>query len=161
MRHVVGFLSGLLLGPLLVLTAGWAFSHLRNLHANDSAVWAGSGPLALSGLAAAGLIVALVAVPAYLTPMLAFGAALTMGGLSTAAMVRMHLLERLPIVPGSEGALVLLPLGVFVPVVMVLLAPLFVGTRWVGREESEVSEEEYFEGLYEQEPSEVGPKHRY
>lgn len=161
MRHVVGFLSGLLLGPLLVLIAGWAFSHLRNLHANDSSVLAGSGPLALSGLAAAGLILALVAVPSRLTPMLAFGAAVTMGGASAVAMVRMHLLERLPMVPGTEGAMVLLPLGVFVPVVMVLLAPLFVGTRWTGREKGEVSEEEYFEGLYQQDSSEGGPKHRY
>lgn len=161
MRHVVGFLSGLLLGPLLVLIAGWAFSHLRNLYANDGSVLAGSGPLALSGLAAAGLILALVAVPSRLTPMVAFGAAVTMGGASAVAMVRMHLLERLPMVPGAEGALVLLPLGVFVPVVMVLLAPLFVATRWTGREKGEVSEEEYFEGLYQQEPSEAGPKHRY
>ncbi|GHD19738.1 hypothetical protein GCM10007147_10920 [Nocardiopsis kunsanensis] len=84
-----------------------------------------------------------------------------MGGASAVAVVRMHLLERLPMVPGAEGAMVLLPLGVFVPVVVVLLAPLFVGTRWTGREKSEVGEEEYFEGLYEQDSSQLGPKHRY
>lgn len=161
MRHVVGFLSGLLLGPLLVLIVGWAFSHLRNLHAGDVSALAGSGPLALCGLAAAGLILAMVAVPPRLTPMPAFGAALTIGALSAAAMVRMHLLERLPMVPGAEGALVLLPLGVFVPVVVLLLAPLFNTQRWVRGADGEVSEEEYFEGLYEEEgPSPARPKHR-
>ncbi|WP_150239862.1 hypothetical protein [Nocardiopsis quinghaiensis] len=150
MRHFVGFLSGLIVGPVLVLVTGWAFSHLRGLHTAGLGVLQGAGPLAVAGLVGVGLLVALAAVPARLTPMLPFAMALTVGALSAVSLVRMHLLERLPQVPGTEGALVLLPLGVFVPLVVVLLAPLFVGGRWRrGREgEGSTEEEEYFEGLY-------------
>jgi hypothetical protein len=41
----------------------------------------------------------------------------------------MYLLERLPQLPGTEGALVLLPLGVFVPLVVALVAYEF-RRRW-------------------------------
>lgn len=148
MRHFVGFLSGLILGPLLVLVAGWAFTHLRGLHTAGLGALQGSGPLAVAGLVGVGLLVAMVAVPPRLTPMLPLGAALAVGSLSGLAVWRMYLLERLPQLPGTEGALVLLPLGVFVPLSVVLVAPLFVGQRW-RREEEGPDEEECFEGLYE------------
>lgn len=148
-RHFVGFLSGLILGPVLLLVCGWAFAHLRGLHAADLSVLSGTGPVALAGLVGVGLLLALVAVPPRLTPMLPFGAALVLAGLSVLSLLRPHLVERLPVVPGSEGALVLLPLGVFVPLALVLFAPLFVGGRWVRSEEDGLSKEEYFEGLYE------------
>ncbi|WP_159940237.1 MULTISPECIES: hypothetical protein [unclassified Nocardiopsis] len=157
MRHFVGFLAGLVLGPVLVLVTGWAFSHLRGLHGAGLGVLQGAGPLAVAGLVAVGLLVALAAVPPRLTPMLPLGAALTVGALTAAAVLRMHLVERLPQVPGSAGALVLLPLGVFVPLVVVLVAPVFVGGRWVRREEEgPTEEEEYFEGLYEEDGDEAG-----
>lgn len=159
MRHFVGFLSGLILGPLLVLLAGWAFTHLRGLHAVGLGALQGSGPLAVAGLVGMGLLVAMVAVPPRLTPMLPLGAALAVGSLSGLAVWRMYLLERLPQLPGTEGALVLLPLGVFVPLVVVLVAPVLVGQRW-RREDDEgpTEEEEYFEGLYEDEPDPRGTR---
>jgi hypothetical protein len=172
-RHVVGFLSGLILGPVLLLLSGWAFSHLRRLHGAGLGVFDGAGPLALAGLVGVGLIVALVAVPPRLTPMLPLSTSIVLGGLTAVALLRAHLLERLPVVPGSEGALVLLPLGVFVPLAVVLFATVFVGGRW-RREREEVTEEEYFEGLYDEDdprrgpggaahsgpPARTGPRHR-
>ncbi|WP_026122187.1 hypothetical protein [Nocardiopsis halotolerans] len=148
MRHVVGFLSGLVLGPLLVLVTGWAFTHLRGLHAQGMTLMQGPGPLAVAGLVGVGLLVAMMAVPSRLTPMLPLGAALVVGAASGGALWRMELVERLSPLPGAEGALVLLPLGVFVPLVVVLLAPVFVGGRWVRDEDEGPTEEEYFEGLY-------------
>ncbi|MET9711082.1 hypothetical protein ABZ644_20850 [Nocardiopsis alba] len=156
MRHFVGFLSGLILGPVLLLLTGWAFSHLRGLHAVGTGVLQGTGPVALAGLVGVGLLVALVAVPPRLTPMLPFGAALVLGGLSAVALTRMHLVERLPVVPGSEGALVLLPLGVFVPLALLLVAPVFVGGRWVRDDDEGPTKEEYFDGLYEDDEEEEG-----
>lgn len=151
MRHFVGFLSGLILGLVLLLVTGWAFAHLRGSYAADLSALQGAGPVALAGLVAVGLLVALVAVPPRLTPMLPFSAALVLGGATATALVRMHLLERLPVLPGVEGALTLLPLGVFVPLVLVLSAPVFVGARWVRQDEDGPSEEdEYFDGLYEE-----------
>ncbi|OOC53819.1 MULTISPECIES: hypothetical protein [Nocardiopsis] len=161
MRHFVGFLSGLIVGPVLVLMTGWAFAHLRGLYAADMGVLQGSGPLAVAGLVGVGLLVALSAVPARLTPMLPLAMALTLGALSAVSLVRMHLLERLPQVPGTEGALVLLPLGVFVPLVVVLFTPVFVGGRWRRERESEgPTEEEYFEGLYgdDEGPTQAAPQ---
>ncbi|WP_017543374.1 membrane protein [Nocardiopsis prasina] len=149
MRHFVGFLSGLILGPVLLLVTGWAFAHLRGLNAVQSDVLQGTGPVAVAGLVGVGLLVSLVAVPPRLTPMLPFAAALVVGGATAAALLRMHLLERLPVLPGVEGALTLLPLGVFVPLALVLAAPVFVGARWVREDEDGPSREEYFDGLYE------------
>lgn len=158
MRHVVGLLSGLILGPVLVLVCGWAFAHLRGLHAVGMGALQGSGPVAVAGLVGVGLLVALVAVPPRLTPMLPLGAALVVGALTGLSVLRMHLLERLPEVPGTEGALTLLPLGVFVPLVLVLLAPVFVGGRW-RRDDSGLSEEEqYFDGLYEEDDEGAAPR---
>lgn len=149
MRHFVGFLSGLILGPVLLLVTGWAFAHLRGLNAVQSDALQGTGPVAVAGLVGVGLLVALVAVPPRLTPMLPFAAALVVGGATATALLRMHLLERLPVLPGVEGALTLLPLGVFVPLALVLAAPVFVGARWVRDNEDGLTREEYFDGLYE------------
>ena len=163
MRHFIGFLSGLVLGPVLVVVSGWAFSHLQNLYVSGTGVLSGSGPLALAGLACVGLLLALVAVPVRLTPMLPFSAAAVLAGLTAVSLVRPQLVERLPDVPGMSGALVLLPLGAFVPVTLLLLAPLLVGQRWV-REEEGPDEEEYFDGLYDEDDRRVasaGAKHRY
>ncbi|MBR8745076.1 hypothetical protein [Nocardiopsis sp. MG754419] len=150
MRHFVGLLSGLILGPVLLLMCGWAFAHLRGLHAADMSVLSGTGPVALAGVAGVGILVALVAVPPRMTPMLPFGAALVLAGLTAVALFRPHLVDRLPVVPGSEGALELLPLGVFVALALVLAAPVFVGGRWVRRDDDdEPTKEAYFDGLYE------------
>ncbi|MFL1379170.1 MULTISPECIES: hypothetical protein [unclassified Nocardiopsis] len=150
MRHVVGFLSGLILAPVLLLACGWAYSHLRSLHAAERGVLEGSGPLVLAGLVGVGIIVALMAVPPRLTPMLPLSVSLFLAFVTGVALLRGHLLDRLPEVPGLEGALALLPLGVFVPVALVLGATVFVGGRWRRGEDHEVTEEEYFEGLYEE-----------
>ena len=150
MRHVVGFLSGLLLAPVLLLACGWIFSHLRSLHAVERGVLEGDGPLVLAGLAGVGVIVALMAVPPRATPMLPLSVALVLAGATGTALLRGHPLDRLPPVPGLEGALDLLPLGVFVPVALVLAGAVFVGGRWRRDEEYEVTAEEYFEGLYEE-----------
>ncbi|RKS08871.1 hypothetical protein DFP74_4594 [Nocardiopsis sp. Huas11] len=156
MRHVVGFLSGLILGPVLLLLGGWVFSHLRRLHGSGLGALDGAGPLALAGLLGVGLVVALLAVPPRLTPMLPLGASLVLGGVTAVSLLRPHLLDRLPVLPGSEGALVLLPLGAYVPLVVVLFATVFVGGRW-RREPEGVTEEEYFEGLYGEDDDRRGP----
>ncbi|MEV2276894.1 hypothetical protein AB0I72_15065 [Nocardiopsis sp. NPDC049922] len=151
MRHLVGFLSGLVLGPVLVLSCGWVWSHLRGLHASGLDALSGTGPVALAVLVGVGLLVAMVAVPPRLTPLLPLGAALVLGAVSALAWVREGWLERVPDVPGLDGALVLLPLGVFVPLAVVLMAPVLVGGRWRRLdEEDQVTPEEYFEGLYEE-----------
>ncbi|WP_017602810.1 hypothetical protein [Nocardiopsis alkaliphila] len=156
MRHFVGFLSGLILGPVLLLVTGWAFAHLRGLYVVGADALSGTGPVALAGLVGVGLLVALVAVPPRLTPMLPLGAALVLGAASALSVWRGYVLERFPVVPGSEGALTLLPLGVFVPVVLVLAAPMFVGGRWVRRDDEGFSEEDaYLDGLYEEDEREV------
>ncbi|MFI6578574.1 hypothetical protein ACIBFB_22550 [Nocardiopsis sp. NPDC050513] len=149
MRHLVGFLSGLVLGPVLVLSCGWVWSHLRGLHSSGLDALSGTGPVALAVLVGVGLLVAMVAVPPRLTPLLPVGAALVLGGLSAVAWLREAWLDRVPDVPGLTGALVLLPLGVFVPVAVVLMAPVLVGGRWRRRDEDPVTAEEYFEGLYD------------
>ncbi|MCY9783648.1 hypothetical protein KIK06_07050 [Nocardiopsis sp. EMB25] len=156
MRHLVGFLSGLILGLVLVLSCGWVWSHLRGLHSLGLDALSGSGPVALAVLAAVGLVVAMAAVPPRLTPLLPFGAALVLGGISAVALVRPAWLDRLPDLPGMAGALVLLPLGAFVPLVIVLTAPVLVGGRWRrwDHDGESVTPDEYFEGLYDDDDEE-------
>ncbi|WP_116246954.1 hypothetical protein [Nocardiopsis sp. FIRDI 009] len=154
MRHLVGFLSGLVLGPVLVLSCGWVWSHLRGLHSSGADVLSGSGPVALAVLVAVGLVVAMIAVSPRLTPVLPLGVAVVLGSLSAVALVRERWLERVPDLPGLDGALVLLPLGVFVPLVVVLTGPVLVGGRWRGVDDDAVTPEEYFEGLYDDDDDE-------
>ncbi|MFC7326978.1 hypothetical protein [Marinactinospora rubrisoli] len=131
MRHVVGFVIGLVvLTPLCLLGIGWAF---RRVSANAEV---GGGLLStggLTGLAALGvlaLLLSVVVAAPRLSPLVPAVAGMALIGLTTTHLLRPELADRVPLVPGVEGALSLLSLGLFLPLALALVVPMFVPSRW-------------------------------
>lgn len=152
MRHFVGFLFGLVLAPVVVLGAGWVFQRLRPVYAADGSFVSASGVVAVAVLGAVVMVVALVLVPPRLTPLLPLSMGVFLVGVTALEVTRPHLVQRLPDLPGFEGAQELVVLGVFLPVALALVVPVFVGSRWREGDEAEADEEDqYLEGLYEDE----------
>ncbi|MBB4931962.1 hypothetical protein F4561_002782 [Lipingzhangella halophila] len=159
MRHVVGFLAGLILAPVVLLGGGWAFTRMSGLGGGEAAFLTTAGLIGLAGLFGLALLMALVMVPPRLTPLLPGITGLSLAGFTAVNVLRPELLERLPGVPGLGGALELAGLGLYLPLAFALVIPLFVASRWVRAEpyeESAVTPAEYFDGLYgdEEEPPE-------
>ncbi|GAA1074569.1 hypothetical protein [Nocardiopsis composta] len=151
MRHVVGFFVGLLLAPVVLVGAGWAQPRLADLKGAGGSFTQADGLVTVAALCALALVVGIAAVAPRLTPLLPGVAGLSLLGASAVAVVRPALAERVPgFVPGTEGALLLAQLGVFLPVAVVLVIPLLVPSRWVSDDPAGVTEEEYFDGLYDE-----------
>ncbi|WP_067975507.1 hypothetical protein [Nocardiopsis trehalosi] len=152
MRHVVGFVVGLALAPVAMLATGWTLPRLAREAAGSGAFPATGGVVTVGVLAAVALLLGLALVPPRLTPLLPGVAGLTLVGATVTALIRPDLLERVPAsLPGAEGALALLAAGAYLVPAFALVLPLFVGSRWVGRRtERPVTEEEYFDGLYDE-----------
>lgn len=151
MRHVVGFFVGLLLAPVVLVGVGWAQPRLTDLKGAGGSFTQADGLVTVAALCALALVVGIAAVAPRLTPLLPGVAGLSLLGASAVAVVRPALAERVPgFVPGTEGALLLAQLGVFLPVAVVLVIPLLVPSRWVSDDPAGVTEEEYFDGLYDE-----------
>ncbi|WP_017537709.1 MULTISPECIES: hypothetical protein [Nocardiopsis] len=157
MRHFVGFFVGLLLAPLVVFGVGWAQPRLAALNGAGGTFAGPAGAVTAGGLCALALVVAVVLVGPRLTPLLPGIAGLTLMAASATAVLRPGLADRVPgWVPGQEGALSLLELGVFLPLAVLLVAPLMVPSRWVREEHGGVSPDEYFDGLYDEDYEDGG-----
>ncbi|RNL81826.1 hypothetical protein [Halostreptopolyspora alba] len=160
MRHVVGFLAGLILAPVVLLGSGWAFARVSGLGGGETAFLSTSGLITLAGLFGLALLMALVLVPPRLTPLLPGVTGLSLAGFTAVNVLRPEVLDRLPGVPGLEGALTLTGLGLYLPLALALLIPMFVAHRWRQEtdtyEETPVTPDEYFDGLYEDEEEERG-----
>ncbi|GAA1996820.1 hypothetical protein GCM10009799_24730 [Nocardiopsis rhodophaea] len=151
MRHLVGLLTGLVLAPVVVLGAGWALPRLTELKAQEATFLSAGGAATLAVVSALALLVAVAMAAPRLTPLVPGIAGLTLVGLTAGVVLRPELADRLPGSPGLSGALDLLPLGVFVPLGLALVVPMFLASRWRGAEQAhDVTEEEYFDGLYDE-----------
>lgn len=155
MRHVVGFLAGLILAPVVVLGSGWASARLSGFGGGETAFLTTSGMITLAGLFGLALLMALVMVPPRLTPLLPGVTGLSLAGFTAVNVLRPDMLDRVPSVPGLEGALTLAGLGLYLPLAFALVIPMFVAGRWIQEvdtdEETPVTPDEYFDGLYEEE----------
>ncbi|MFC3997527.1 hypothetical protein ACFOVU_16460 [Nocardiopsis sediminis] len=162
MRHFIGFLVGLMLAPVVMLATGWVLPRLVRA-AEDAGGIPTTGELVTLGvLGGVALLLGLALVPPRLTPLVPGIAGLSLIGITTVAMLRPELLGLIPSVPGREGALTLLSLGLYLPLSLVLVVPLFVGARWSGTGRRDpVTEEEYFDGLYDEDYEDSGraPRH--
>ncbi|MDA0563438.1 hypothetical protein LG943_03705 [Streptomonospora sp. S1-112] len=151
MRHLVGFLVGLILAPVVALGTGWVLPRFIDLDADGRTFATAGGLVAVGTLAVVALLVGLALALPRLTPLLPGVAGLTLAGLTTAHHLRPDLVERVPALPGLEGAVTLLELGAYLPLGLALFLPMLIPSRWAGRERRpEVTEEEYFDGLYDE-----------
>ncbi|GAA4901117.1 hypothetical protein [Streptomonospora salina] len=152
MRHFVGFIAGLVLAPVLILGTGWTLPRFADLSATGQSIVTAEGAVAIGAGASVALLVALAAVPPRLTPMLPGIAGLTLVGLTALQVLRPALVERVPaVVPGLEGATTLLSIGAYLPLGLLLFSPMLAPSRWTGGDGGHgVTEEEYFDGLYDE-----------
>ncbi|MDA8370006.1 MAG: hypothetical protein M0026_09045 [Nocardiopsaceae bacterium] len=161
MRHVAGFFVGLILAPVVLLGTGWALPRLIETNGSGGTFVSTTGLIPVAALGAVALLAGLALVPPRLTPLLPGVAGLGLIAVTAVEVVRPDLVERLPDLPGLEGALTLTGLGVYLPAAVVLLLPLFVPSRWRSRDEGgPVTEEDYFNGLYDEDYEDEGRQAR-
>ncbi|GAA1766653.1 MULTISPECIES: hypothetical protein [Streptomonospora] len=163
MRHFVGFIVGLALAPVLMLGTGWTLPRFVGLEETGHSLATVDGAVALGAATVVGLLVALVLVPPRLTPLLPGIAGLALIGFTAVQVLRPALVERVPALPGVEGAVTLLSIGAYLPLGLALFVPMLAPSRWAGKErEQGVTEDEYFDGLYDEdyEEQQTGAAHR-
>ncbi|KIH98435.1 hypothetical protein LP52_13480 [Streptomonospora alba] len=161
MRHFVGFIAGLVLAPVLMLGTGWTLPRFVDLSATGQSIVTAQGMVAIGAGAFVALLVALVAVPPRLTPMLPGIAGLSLVGITAVQVLRPGLVDRVPGVPGLEGATTLLEIGAYLPLGLLLFLPMLVPSRWTGPAAAQgVTEEEYFDGLYDEDYEDTDPERR-
>ncbi|GAA3765286.1 hypothetical protein [Salinactinospora qingdaonensis] len=133
MRHLVGFVVGLILAPAILLGMGWALPRLQTIAGYNGTFLSFSGLTTVAALSTLALIVSVALAAPRLTPLVPGIAGLLLVGASAVHIVRTDLIDTLPLpapVPGLEGATTLLSLGVYVPVGAALLIPLLLPSRW-------------------------------
>nr|WP_155999451.1 hypothetical protein [Streptomonospora sp. PA3] len=144
-----------------MLGTGWVLPRFADLEETGRSILTTGGVVTLGAASVVALLMALVLVPPGLTPLLPGIAGLTLAGATAVELLRPALVERVPGLPGVEGALTLLSIGAYLPLALVLFVPMLVPTRWVGKEAPQgVTEEEYFDGLYDEDYEDGGAEPR-
>ncbi|GAA3741247.1 hypothetical protein HDA32_002516 [Spinactinospora alkalitolerans] len=164
MRHVIGFIIGLVLAPVILLASGWALPRFVTINGFGGTFVSFTGITALGALALLALVLACTLTAPRLTPLVPGIAGLTLVGVTAAHLLRPGLADRVPGLPGLEGALTLLPLGLYLPLALALIIPLFVPSRWQSYRprgaHAAGEDEEYFEDLYDDDGDEAAPPRR-
>ncbi|QBI54304.1 hypothetical protein [Streptomonospora litoralis] len=151
MRHFVGFVVGLVLAPVLMLGTGWLLPRFVDLDETGQSIATVDGAVAVGAAAVVALLVTLVLVPPRLTPLLPGITGLSLVAATAVQVLRPALVERVPGLPGVEGAVTLLSIGAYLPLGLALFIPMLVPSRWARKERPQgVTEEEYFDGLYDE-----------
>ncbi|GLU48441.1 hypothetical protein [Nocardiopsis ansamitocini] len=130
MRHVVGFIVGIVLVPVILLGTGWALPRITAVAESGGTFVGVTGLSAIGALSLLALFVAVVLAAPRLTPLLPGSAGLALAGLTALDLVRPDLVARIPHYPGVAGATTLLELGLYLPLALALILPLFLSSRW-------------------------------
>lgn len=130
-RHIFGFILGLLVAPALVWATGWGFMRAQELKNNTGTnLFA-----ALGAMAAVGLVVGVLMVAKWASPL-----ATLLPGLSLVSWTIVYALNpqraalKLPVGDAIEqGMETLLITGIYALVGLALMIPTFTPSRWRGR----------------------------
>ncbi len=137
MRHLVGLILALAMSAAVFFGAGWSAARILAAHAAGTSLISVSGGLVLAALLGTGLFLGiLVAAPA-LSPLGAGLPGLILLGWSVVEVVNAHLALRLIPLSGldtSVGFRTMLTGGMLALLGVVMIVPLFVPSRWRGRE---------------------------
>jgi hypothetical protein len=153
-RHALGFILGVLLAPALLYGAAWGF-----VEATRSFDVAGQeitdrtrmyGAFAL--LAAVGLVIGVVVVARWASPLISLVPALFLIGISVAFLVDPNRLLDLPgkVPPGGDldsGLRLLLGSGIYGVLGFALLTPSWAPRRWGSNRDDDAESEEYFSAV--------------
>ncbi|WP_246062186.1 hypothetical protein [Haloactinospora alba] len=136
--------------PLILAGSGWALPRLREVGEGAGTFLTSPAPVAVVVLSGVAFLVALAVGMPRLTPLLPSITGLGLAGLTAAHEMRPELIRNVPELPGVEGARSLLELGLYLPLALALVVPLFFPHRWRGELGAGIDEEEYFHGLYDE-----------
>ncbi|MBO2453312.1 hypothetical protein J4573_39885 [Actinomadura barringtoniae] len=154
MRHAFGFILGVLLAPALLYGAAWGF-----VQATKSFDVAGQDITdrtkmygAFAVLAAVGLVIGVIVVARWASPLVSLVPALFLIGISIAFLVDPNRLLDLPgkVPPGGDldsGLRLLLGSGIYGVLGFALLAPAWTPHRWSSRRSDDEESEEYFSAV--------------
>jgi hypothetical protein len=138
MRHLVGLILALAMSAAVFFGAGLSAARIVAAHAAGTSLISVSGALVLAALLGTGLLLGiLVAAPA-LSPLGAGLPGLILLGWSVVEVVNAHLALRLIPLSGldtSAGFRTMLTGGMLALLGVVMIVPLFVPSRWRGREQ--------------------------
>ncbi|MFI0449848.1 hypothetical protein [Actinomadura sp. 6N118] len=148
-RHAFGFLLGVLLAPALVYGSAWGYVQAgqsfdgTGQQITDSTRMYGAFAL----LAAVGLIVGVIIVARWASPLVSLVPALTLIGFSVYFLIDPGRVLDLPdkVPPGGEldsGLRMLLGTGVYAMMGFALMAPTWAPRRWSGRRSDDDLEEQ-------------------
>jgi hypothetical protein len=137
MRHLVGLILALAMSAAVFFGAGWSVARILAAHAAGTSLITTSGALVLAALVGTGLFLGiLVAAPA-LSPLGAGLPGLILLGWSAVEVVSAHLALRLISLSGlgaASGFRTMLTGGILGLLGVVMIVPMFVPSRWRGRE---------------------------
>jgi hypothetical protein len=137
MRHLIGLILALAMSAAVFFGAGWSVARILAAHAAGTSLITTSGALVLAALVGTGLFLGiLVAAPA-LSPLGAGLPGLILLGWSAVEVVSAHLALRLIPLSGlgaASGFRTMLTGGILGLLGVVMIVPMFVPSRWRGRE---------------------------
>jgi len=137
MRHLIGLILALAMSAAVFFGAGWSAARILAAHAAGTGLVSMSGALVLAALVGTGLLLGvLVAAPA-LSPLGAGIPGLVLLGWSAVEVIKAHLALRLIPLSGldaASGFRTMLVGGVLALLGAVMIVPMFVPSRWRGRE---------------------------
>ncbi|SDR15127.1 hypothetical protein [Thermostaphylospora chromogena] len=156
MRHVLGFLVGVVVTAVLLFGGGWAVQQATAHAAVPDAVEGARLWIALGAMAGVGLVFGVVAATR-ISPMAAFVPSMTL--LSWTVVYALDMDRALSLIPddpsmhellrqAGEGQRVLLTTGVLAMLGVALFVPVLLPSRWVREEPDDDEEEDYDEDDY-------------
>lgn len=136
MRHLIGLILALVMSAAVFFGAGWGAAKILAAHASGTSLISMSGALVLAALLGTGLFMGILVAAPPLSPLSAGLPGLILLGWSAAEVVNAHLALRL--IPSSlvasSGFRTMLTGGMLALLGVVMIVPMFVPSRWRGRE---------------------------
>jgi hypothetical protein len=137
MRHLAGLILALAVAAAVFFGAGWSVARIAAAHADGTSLVSMSGGLVLAALLGSGLLVGVLVAAPGVSPLGAGLPGLLMLGWSALEVLSAHQARRLIPLPGlgaSGGFATLLTSGTLALLGAVMIAPMFVPSRWRRRE---------------------------
>jgi hypothetical protein len=137
MRHLIGLILALAMSAAVFFGAGWSAAKIMAAHAAGTSLVSMSGGLVLAASLGTGLFLGVLVAAPPLSPLGAGLPGLILLGWSAVHVLNAHLALRLIPLSGQTAAggfKVMLTSGVLILLGAVMIVPMFVPSRWRGRE---------------------------
>lgn len=138
MRHVIGFVLGLVLVPAVVVVPGWALPRLTYIAGFGGDFISRTGLITVGPLVVLAVLLGVCVAVRRVSALASLLPALALTGGTGVYVVAPEL--ALGLLPGTEwgqGVSQLLMLGAYLPLGLLLLVPMFMPSRWRGTTEEE------------------------